>query len=261
MAVKTGLDVSAYTLDGNNHLGDLVMFETAISGSAVKRQGIAAAEAYTQIAKRKATHSFELVINNSGPAYTGLDISVFTPDGSSRLGDLQSGSLSLKIPTGDASGIADEFEIGQVIGARDVTITGELYIPSGSSTYNLLTLARSTTVSDWTLANVQLTIGGTTAFDYGMVIENISHKGERDGFQVVSVTLSQRGTPTTKPSGTTLIGVAFSGDALITLSDNTGAGTWGMTNAVLESLEVSFAKGDITKLKGTLYAAGQPSYA
>lgn len=261
MAVKTGLSVSTYTLDGNNHLGDLLMWETNVGGTAVKRQGIAATDTYTQITKRVARHTFEVVINNSGPAFSGLDISVWTPDGSSRLGDLQSGSLSLKIPVGDCSGIADVFEIAQVIGARDISITADMYIPSGSSTYNLLTLARSSTPSDWTLANVQLTIGGTTAFDVPMVIVSAVHKGERDGFQVVSVTLEQRGTSTTLPSGTTLLGVAYSGDALITLSDNSGAGTWGMTNAVIESLDISFSKGELTKMKGSLYAQGQPSYS
>jgi len=261
MAVKTGLSVSAMTLDGNNHLGDLQMWQVDIGGTSVKRHGIAATQTYTQIAKRSAKYNFELVIDNTGPGFTGLDLSVWTPDGSDRLGDLQSGSLSLKIPVGDASGIADVFEIGQVIGARDLAISADMYIPSGSSTYNFLTLARSTTVSDWTLATVQLTIGGTTAFNIPMVLASATHKGERDGFQVVSVTLEQRGTPTTTPSGTTLFGVAYAGDALISLSENTGAGTWVMTNAVLESLDVSFAKGEMTKVKGNLYAQGQPGYS
>lgn len=84
--------------------------------------------------------------------------------------------------------------------------------------------------------------------------------GSRDGAQVYKASFGLRGTPTTAPSGTTLWGVAFAGDGLLTLSANLGHGVFGGTGLITD-LSLSFAKGDVTKASGTLDLQGQFTYA
>lgn len=264
-AVKNGLDTAIWTADGNDHLADILMWEVAIGGTAVKRQGIAAVQAYTQVTKRTGKFSWEMVQDNSGPAVSALDVTAFTID-SNLYGSLQNGTISLKIPPGTGDGIADVYEFAQAMGARDVSIDAELHIPSATTTMALLTSLKSGTVTDWTKANVVATLGGVLSFDYPMVIVSGSQKGERDGYQVVQVHMEQRGNPTTTPnsgSATSLLNVAFAGDGLITgvVKDKSTGATWTFTNGVIESMDVKFGKGELHKMSGVLNAQGIPTYA
>lgn len=258
--VKTARDLTVYTLDGNNHLGDIKSWEIDIQGKALKRQGMAATQAYTQNGGASARHAFEIVIDNSGPALQSTDIAVFDVGGD-YLGDLQSGTFSLRIPTVDGSGVADFFEYANVSGARDVSLDAELFIPSATTLHALLAALDSDDPADKVFANVQVELGGALEFDYPMTLISGRHRGESEGAQVVSVHMEQRGTPTAAPSGTTLIGVAYGGNGLITLSDNSGAGTWAMVDAVVESLDFSWEKHGFTRGRGSLYARGKPGYS
>lgn len=258
-ARKTGLTIAAYTLDGNAHLGDLRMFSMDLVGTEAERQGIAATSAYTQVVKRSATHSFELVRDNAGPAYTNLDVSVWTPDGSARLGDLKSGSLSLAVPVQDGSGLADAFEFAHVVGARRISVEAEMLIPAAAATEQVLDDARSANVADWTMATVLLSLGGAS-FNLPMTLTAASHKADIDGFQVVSASYALRGTPAATPTGGSLLGVAFAGDALVSLVADMGFKTWSGTG-VVESLSLEFADGALQKLSGTLKMQGQPGWA
>ncbi len=258
-ARKTALSVSAYTLDGNNHLGDLQVFDMDLAATEVERQGIAAVSAYTQVAKRAASHRFELALDNSGPAFTNLDVSVWTPDGAARIGDLKSGSLNLRIPTEDGSGLADVFEFANIVGARRITIDAEMLVPSAATDEQVLADGRSTTVADWTMATVLLNLGSAT-FNLPMTLTTVGHSVSRDGLQMVKVNYALRGTPTSAPSGSTLLGVAFGGDGIISLSANMGFKSWSGTGAVTD-LSLSFSDGSLQELAGTLAMQGQPGWA
>jgi len=258
-ARKTAFSVSAYSLDGNNHLADLQVFDMDIAATEVERQGIAAVSAYTQVAKRAASHRFEMVLDNSGAAYTNLDVSVWTPDGAARIGDLKSGSLNLTIPSEDGSGLADPFEYANVVGARRISIDAEMLVASAATDESLIADARSTTVSAWTMANVLLNLGAAS-FDLPMTLTTVGHSVSRDGLQTVNAKFALRGTPSTAPSGTTFLGVAFGGDALISLSANMGFKTWSGVGVVTEA-SLSFNDGALQQVSGTLALQGQPGWA
>lgn len=258
-ARKTALSVSAYTLDGNNHLADLQVFDMDIAATEVERQGIAAVYAYTQVAKRSASHRFELLMDNSGPGYTNLDVSVWTPDGSARLGDLKSGSLNLRIPTEDGSGLADVFEYANIVGARRIGIEAEMLVLASATDEQVLADARSATVADWTMATVLLTLGPAT-FNLPMTLTSAGHSVSRDGLQTAKVNYALRGTPTSAPSGPSLLGVAFGGDGLLSLIANMGFKTWSGTGAVTD-LSLSFSDGALQQLSGTLAVQGQPGWS
>jgi len=258
-ARKTALSVSAYTLDGNNHLGDLQVFGLDIDATEVERQGIAATNAYSQVAKRSASHSFELVPDNSGPAFTNLDVSAWTPDGAARIGDLRSGSIELSIPNADGSGLSDAFEFGNIVGARRIAISADMLVASTATDETVLADARSATVSDWSMASVVLDLG-SASFTLPMVLASVGHSVERDGLQMVKASYSLRGTPAVVPSGASLLGVAFSGDGLITLSANMGFKSWSGVG-IVESLSIGFDDGAIQRISGTLKMQGQPGWA
>lgn len=259
-AVKTALSCSAYTLDAQAYLGELAVFGIALEATEQETHGLAATSAYTQIVKKAAVHRFELMKDNSGPKLTNLDVSVWNPDGSSLLGNLKSGNVKLSIPIGDGSGLADVFQYPNVVGARRIEITTEELIASGSSTVSAATDAKSTTVADWDRANVLLTLDSDVAFDLPMVLGAIEHSFQRDGVQMFKATYKLKGTPATVPTAITLYSVAFSGDFFITLSANTGAGTWGGTG-VVTSLDIAFADGQVVKVTGEIALQGAPTYS
>lgn len=256
---KTGLSVAAYTLDGNNHLGDLTVFDLDIGATEVERQGVAAVSKYTQVAKRSATHSFELSSDNSGPGYTNLDVSVWTPDGTARLGDLKSGTITMTIPTDDGSGLADVFEFANVVGARDIRIEADMLVPFAATDEQVIAKARSAVVSDWTMASVLLSLGGAS-FTLPMTLTSVKHSVSRGELQMVKASYALRGNPAVAPSGTSLLGVAFSGDGIISLVADTGIKTWSGDGVVTE-LTVSFDDKALQKVSGTLAMRGQPGWA
>jgi len=258
--VSTGLSVSAFTLNAaNNHLGDLKLWEVDIGGTAVKRQGIASTNAYTQVTKRSGTFNFEMVYNNSGPAFTNLDVSVWTPMGTSLIGTLKSGSFDMKLPTADGSGISDVFTYANYTGARDCSCDAEMYVASGA--HALMTAAISTTQANWTTATLLLTLGTSLVLSYPMTLVNASHRGDFEGLQMLKTHFEQRGAAVSTASGTTFIGVAFAGDGLITIGEATGSGTYTMTDALIESCKLTFMDGAITMISGTLKVRGAPTYA
>lgn len=262
-ARATALTASAYTLDGleNVHLADLQVYGIEVSAETVATEGVADTSGFNQVTGRAATHNFELLVGGAGAKQVGLDVSVWDAGGS-LIGELQSGTLELSIPTQDGRGIASVFAFPNVTGARNITIRAEHLIPFTSGPVvprGLLTNARSTVVSDWTYSTVQLTVGTGMAFNIPMVLETAEQRFSRGDIQTYSATFLQRGAPTAVPSGTTFLGVAFSGDALITLASNTGAGQWGGTG-VITSLAISFARGEATRISGTLALQGQPTY-
>lgn len=264
--IKTGFVTSVLTLDGNNHLGDIKMWEVDIAGTSVNRAGIATGHAYKQRTKAVAKFNFEMVVDNTGPAICGLDASLFSPMGTDLLATLQSLDIDLKIPVTEGSGLADAFAYGNVGGGREVDFGAELLIPAAQTTYGLLTNARLATPASWVAANCIATLGGVLSFDYPVTLINSSQRGEFEGNQVVRATFEQRGTPTTTPNSgnaTSLLNVAFGGDALISLAltDKSAGASWTMANAVVESMKVRASNGQLTMLSGTLYAKGAPGYS
>lgn len=259
-ARKTSLSMSAYTLDGNDHLGDLRVFGLDLSPTMVASQGLAATSAYNQETKRKATHTFELFKDNSGPKLSNLDVSVWNPAGSSLLGDIKSGTLSLKIPTGDGSGGADGWQYANVVGARDVMVDTQQLIPSSATLVDLLTKAMSGTLADRVMSAVSLTFGSDLAFVFPATMGDVNLSSEFEGFQTYSTKFLQRGALATKPTGTTLYGVAFAGDALISLAATTGHGALAAVG-VISTMDIKFSDGQVTSVGGTLELQGAPTYS
>lgn len=259
-AVKTGLSVSAYSLDSNDHLADLQMADFLSSVTKVETHGLAATLSRTQVAKISGKHDFEILVDNSGPKRTGLDVSVWNPAGSSLLGELQSGTLKLTIPTADGSGIADKATYANVVGARRITLDTEGFIPSSTSLHALLTKSVSSTITDRDLSTVLLTLGSPLAFSLVMVLTDVSNNVSRDAIQSLKAAFELAGSVNTVPGSTTVWGVAFSGDGLLTLSANVGHGTFAGTGVVTD-LSVSFANGQVTKASGSLDMQGIFSYS
>ncbi len=259
-AVKTGLSVSAYSLDGNDHLADLQVFGVDLGASLVETQGMAATYSRSQVTKISGKHNFEILVDNSGPKRTGLDVSVWNPAGSSLLGELQSGSLKLNIPNKDGSGIADKFTYANIVGARRITLDTESFIPSSTSLHALLTKAVSSTITDRDLSTVLLTLGSPLAFSLVMVLGDVGNSANRDDIQALKASFALAGSVNTVPGSTTLWGVAFAGDGLITLSGNVGHGTFAGTGCISD-LTVSFGNGEVTKATGTLDMQGAVTYS
>lgn len=259
-ARKTALDMAAYTLDGNDHLGTLRVFGMQSSATLVPSQGQADTDAFNQETKRKFTHNFELLIDDSGPKMTNLTLSVWTPSGSSLLGDVRSGSLSMKIPTADGSGAVDGFTWANIVGARDIMIDASMFIPAAASAVDLLTKAISGTLADRINATTLLTFGTGFAFSMPSVMGDVDFASEFEAIQTYSAKFAQQGALLAAPSGSSLYGVAFAGDGLITLAADVGHGTWGGTGCI-SSLDLKFSDSQLHTVSGTIELQGAPTYA
>jgi len=257
---KTALSASAFSLDGNDHLADLQVFGLDLGVTSVETHGVAATYARNQVTKISGKHNFEILVDNTGPKRTNLDVSVWNPAGSSLLGELQSGSIKLTIPSKDGSGIADKFTYANIVGARRITIDTESFIPSSTSLHALITKAVSSTLSDRDMATVLLTLGSPLAFSLNMVLGDVGNSFSRDDIQALKASFLLAGSVTTVPGSTTLWGVAFAGDGLISLSANVGHGTFAGTGAITD-LTVAFANGEVTKASGTLDMQGAVTYS
>jgi hypothetical protein len=251
--------VQAYTLDGNDHLADLRLATVSGQASTVESEGLAAVWGYTQVTGRSFTHEFEVLLDNSGAKRTGLDVSVWNPGGGSLLGSLQSFDLTLTIPVADSRGIADQFAWHQIVGARRVRLVTD-HMLAASGLVPMMTDMAAASLSGTVRPSVQVTFGAL-AFNLSMTLVSLEHRSERGAQQTYRAEFETRGAPTSVPTGSTLWGVAFSGDGLLTLNYDHGDGTYSAANAALSSLTLSGSRDGLITARGTLALQGAPTYA
>lgn len=248
--------MSAYSLDGTSHLGLLQLFDFESDGREEDGRGLATAYEFNQLVSVGTSHRFEILQDGSGQRSTALDVSVFNLGGSSLLASLAGGSIRVRNDTDEGAAVNDLFDYPNAVGSGLEVNTRRL-IPAADLSIAIMSDALSTTIAD-RHKTVNFTIG-SVQFGCAMLMNNVKHSVKRGSVQEYSARFSARGTPS-NPTGSTIYGVAFTGDGLLTLSADTKAGTYNCTGLITE-LEITFDRGQIVKNSGTILIQGQPTYA
>ena len=258
-ARKTGLDISAFSLDGSDLLATLTSVSIAINGVEVNGSGIADQFVTAIWAGGKGTITAKLNHQTSGAASTNLNVTAWSVGGTSYVGDLRSGSIKITNPSTEVKGISDKWSYPQAVGGRSMEISGQLMVPAATVLNALMTKASSATVSDHTLAFTS-TIGGDT-FAVDTILLNATHSAERGEVQQLDVQLKSSGTPSGTGSG--IYTVAITGDALLSIVLDTEAGQYGTGGAALvalvTSMDITFSDGAVVEVSLTLEVQGQPT--
>lgn len=117
---------------------------------------------------------------------TGLDVSVFTLLGGTYLGDVRNFEVSKRNKTEEGKGIADIDDFPVLVGSM-WEAQCELLV-AGTTTMALM----GTAASNVPAGTVGISTGGA-AYAGTAVITEARHRGEREGIQVLSVTMLGRG--------------------------------------------------------------------
>lgn len=256
-ARKTGLHMSAYSLDGADLKANLQVFDFDIDATIVDARGIADEHALDTLTKRRTIHNFTILQESatSGKRATSLEIAVFTAGLTNLADDLQNWTITVSNGTADGSACRTIDEFPNAVGGRQMTMEGDLLIPSNATAIAMVTAALSDTLSD-RIMTVEFEIAGVT-WEAEMILNKCTPGAERNGLQTYRCMWSLHGTPTS-PSDSSIYGVALLGDGLLTVIANTSVDTWTATG-VITSLTVKGGNGQIVENQGTIALQGKPA--
>jgi hypothetical protein len=214
------------------------------------------------VTKGSGKFSAEIMMNDTGVRATNLGISVWSIDGTSYLGDFESGSFSMTNGTIDGSGGADLWKVPQGGPLAACEVSGKLKITGTTKVHGIMSAAVSATVADKLMA-MTITIAGET-ITCPMVLKSAKLSGSKGGFTYLDVSLSLGGTPTAPATGT-LWSTAITGTSIITVFLDSGAGKVGTSasplSCFISGLSFDWGMAGIIKSKLSLEIQGAPAYA
>jgi len=247
------LNFAAFSLGGTDMLALLKAFSFQVENLQVDGAGLADRYSQFQTVKQSQTAEFTVFVNGSGGLRaSNLDISVWSLGGTAYLGSVRSGQIEATTEFRERSSIADTYTFPNATRTHVQVRTEKLVVSAAAFTGALMTGS----VASFNVT-VAITFGGT-AFSCPMTIRAARHTIERDEMQLEDVVLTLTGTPT-GPSDSSLMGNLLLGTSLITLSANTGGGTYatgsGQT-ALIRSLTASFRDASLIEMVGVLEMQG-----
>lgn len=249
--------ITVYTLDGTNHLGDLQTADIDISLASLDGSGGAASDEMAIETKRSSRHNFTLnVQNGSGAPMTSNQIALLDVGGASKLGFTKSFTLAVSTKTDDGSGIGDD-DTCPVALKRKVSGSIRELVPLSAATPDLIDRANSNTPADRQfVVDVNL---GAVRFTLPVLLTKATQSENNGAFTTIDASFEKRGAITSPSSGTSIYAVAFIGDALLTMVFTKTNGTVATTytaSGVVSSLSVSVEDGQIVKASGTIDIQG-----
>lgn len=205
--------------------------------------------------KSKATFGGSVLRTSGGVRQTMLSMSVFTVGGTSKIGRLESGSMSgtTILDPGEAGN--DPWEYPFAVGT-DIKLDALMKITSlaeYASIMNGATTGRNVVVV--------LTMGGSS-ITMPAKIQKSSHKTESSKIQSEDVSFSIKGSASLAATGDPLLISAIAGSANVPWSCDTGANVYSNADddgAIVTSFGFNFASGQITKDNFQFQVCGQPT--
>jgi len=246
----SNLDFNSFTLGGTDLTAVLQAFKPEAQNTIQDGSGLADDFEFGIAVKQKQTIAFQiLTLNGSSIPSSGLDISVWSVEGTSYLGQLRGGTISASLKTPERSSIASAY---MVPGAtkRNVEFTSDfLVVSSAGFTKTLMTGGQASFN-----VVVQVTYGGI-AFSCPMILKGSVHSVTNNEMQMENVSMSARGAAT-GPGGGSPLGEILFGSALLTLASDSGGNEYNTTSALLTKVNVAFADSSLIKIDGTLEIQG-----
>lgn len=249
--------LTAFTLDGNNHLAHIESADfdqsiTEVDGAS----GAASDESATEV-KRGTTFNFNLKVDNgSGAPMTSAQISTETVDARSTIGVCKSFSIAVNNRTEDGSGHGN-LDMYPVAVRRKVTAQLTEVVDLSGTTPDLITASNSNTPADRAMI-IDLNFGAARV-TMPTRLTKAQESDSEGALTKINASFSKSGAITTPSSGTNIYAVALIGDALITVSWQKTIGsdvrTYSATG-VITSLTVSVEDGQIVKASGSIELQG-----
>jgi len=118
---------------------------------------------------------------------TGLDVSVFTLGSTTFIDDLQDAELVGNTKTAEGKGIKDRADFPIAVGTG-AEIRGNIMVASTAS-------LMSTILTGTALVTVSITTGAN-AYSCNAILTEVGHRFEREGIQMMRVSLKTQGTVT-----------------------------------------------------------------
>ena len=249
----SALNFAAFSLGGTDMLALLKTFSFQVENIQVDGAGLADRYPQFQTVKQSQSAEFTVFVNGSGGLRaSNLDISLWSIGGTAYLGTIRRGKIEATTEVQDRSGIADAYLYPNATRTKVEVTTEKLVVGSAALTGAMMT---------GTVASFNVTAAitfGATVFSCPMTLRAVRHTIERNAMQLEDVVMTWAGTPT-GPSDSSLLGNILLGTALVTLSANTGGGTYatgtGQT-ALIQSLTASFRDAAIIEMVGHLEMQG-----
>lgn len=250
------LQVSAYTLDGNSHLGDFLML--GFGAELATEDGRGGADAYEEHeeVKRKSTHDFEVFLNNGSGARINAPVGVTVLDlNGDILADFESCSWDCRNAVQDGSGAASLNEFPNAVSSA-FGISQSRLIPASATTLAELDDMFSATPADRKVT-CAFTWGGWI-FSVPSIMTSCRHVVNRGQLDKLDTAFKTTGAPTlTNPGGGSadILSVALEGDAIISIAATTGSRAY-VGTGIITSLSGSISNRTLAKLRGTIEVQG-----
>jgi hypothetical protein len=257
---KPSSAMSAFTLDGNDHLADLRNVEWGADVQTEMGHGIDSQETKACPVKVDSSLDFEMFLAGTGCPHGGTSLTALTVDAENLLAATSSFSVGIRIGNVPADGVAD-LKKSRAATTRTVTYTFDVKIAVAATTVGVMASilgATESTLSDLVMS-VSLVFAGTT-YTQECVVKSCKHKAIRDGIQTYTIVLESRAKATAPASGTGVIAVALIGDALLTVVSDSEAGQYGGT-LLLESLSFGVQNGQLGSINGSGFFQGGVTHA
>jgi hypothetical protein len=253
MAVrKSALDVAVFTLGGTSFLGDTKSWDFQVDVTDDDCR-VATDRYHVSVpVKKKLEFTIERIPHVTGVCQSNLSISVYTVGGTSYIGSLESGSISITTDTEDGSGAADLWEFPNTTGT-DVEVQTNNFVTSNADLFQLAMANNITAIQ----VDVVLNLGAVTV-SLPMTMTSASHRIEEGQLQMQNVTFKLQGEPNSA-SGDAVVLEILTGDAYVSWVCDTDAGEYS-GNAIITQTSLNFNQAQLQSAQHTLANQGAPSF-
>lgn len=249
---KTNLDVSLYELGGVSFLEvvENCSFDTEVMTDLCR----AVNERYgaEKAVKKEFKFSADILQHVADECASGLTLSVFSFDGTSYLGEIESFDLDVSTDTQNGDGPTEVFRWPQAVGT-DYNVSANKFIVSNVD-WMQAAIANNVTGVE---VQIAFTVAGI-AISLPMTLSSAKHNIQGDSLQMEEVSFKKRGTPDTVTGDSLLIEI-LTGDAYLTWAADSDAGSYG-GNALITSAKLSVKNGALVKSSYEFSNQGAPSF-
>lgn len=257
MARKNSLDLGTFLINAVSYLAVCQNVSVGEQIDTVDTRGIAERYERQQPVAGQASVDFtilSLISGGSTVRATGLDVSVWSIGGNDFVGDVESGSFTISMPTQDAQGINQFDKVPNAVGGQTLEISTKKMITTDAA---LTALAMNGSITDLKVAAIITFFG--LSLTAPMLLTAARHTIDRGALQMEDVTLRLSGTPT-GPATAGIINKFLLGDTTFTVDIDTAANeyaTGGEQVGLMTRLTADFARGQEIKFSGTIAIQGQ----
>jgi len=247
---KSHLDQATVTLGVTAYTHNFKTFNAVIEDQDDAGQGIGERYADPVLGKSKFTFGGQVLRTLTGVRQSMLSFTVFTVGGTSKLGQLESGSMqgTTEIDMGEAGN--DQWEYPFAMGT-DITINARLKVTNTAAYMSLMTgnaAARNVQVV-MTMGNFSITMPAK--------LSRVTHSTDQGKIQTEEVVLKIKGSSALASTGDPTLASAITGTASIAYSVDTGANVYTSADGcVVTSFGFDFSSGQIIRDNFEFQACG-----